>query len=119
LNNPATRVDFIGVVKDQVKPGEHFVVISIVDARTRVQYVSHTAAVEVVDYAFDHVSRPRLQTALTLVAGSGAAVMWVMTYIGRIDLTWGVAMGATVTTVTTFLVWRISQFYRTTTTRVP
>jgi len=103
---------FTGIPKDTCSPGEHALLISIRDADTSQELFSHIVFVEIVDYAFDHVSRPKLQTGISVASAIGAVTLWVLTFLGEIDQTWGLTAGTAAVAVSGFAALRLHQIFR-------
>jgi hypothetical protein len=49
--------------------------------------------VQVVDFAFDHVSQPLLSRSMSVALGIGSLTMFVLTLLGQIDTTFGLTSG--------------------------
>jgi hypothetical protein len=67
LDKAVNITNFIAKPTDDCEPGVHQVVLSLSDAKTRVEYWSISFTVKVTDFAFDHVSRPFLSKATSAV----------------------------------------------------
>lgn len=92
---------------ENCRPGSHSVVLSVVDIETQVEYLSTSLDVRVVDFAFDHVSRPLLSKAMSAVLGLGSLTMFVLTALEQVDKAFGLTAGtaAAVLTSTILLQW--------------
>lgn len=93
LNSPLNSMTFLGKPLDTCQPGEHKVVLSILDNKTGVEYQSETFSVKVVDFAFDHISRPLLSRVSAVVLGIGSFAMFILTFLEQIDKTVGLTSG--------------------------
>jgi hypothetical protein len=93
LSDTITSVIFVGRPNDNCRPGLQSVGLSISDAETGIEYQSESFQVQITDYVFDHVSRPLLSTMMTIVVGIGSLAMFLLTFLGQIDTTFGVASG--------------------------
>jgi hypothetical protein len=87
------RISFLGKPKDTCTPGTHQVLISISDAQTNQEFESLAISVRVVDFAFDHVSRPLLSRASSLFVGLGSVTMFILAFLQEIDRAFGLASG--------------------------
>ena len=111
IESRGTKATFWGKPKDTCNPGNHPGLLSIRDARTRQEYESITFSVEVVDYAFYHVSRPLLAKLASATAGLGAVAAFVLTFLGQIDKTFGLASGTAGGAVASYLFGRVAYTY--------
>ena len=84
---------FLGKPVNSCYVGEHKVVLSILDKKTNTEYQSETFSVQVVDFAFDHVSRPLISRAFAIVLGIGSFAMFMLTFLEQIDKTVGLTSG--------------------------
>ncbi len=94
-------------------PGNHALLISVRDLTTQAEQFSKLFHVQVTDYAIDHVSHPQLLAWLSIIAGICSSILWVLTFVGQIDRTWGIVAGATVTSAAVFFFYRLQSLYRT------
>ena len=66
----------------------------------------------VVDFAFDHVSRPWLSNLTSVVLGTGSAVAFVLTLLGQVDQTLGLATGGAIGAVAGFIHMRYLSLFK-------
>jgi hypothetical protein len=85
---------FLGKPKDNCEPGSHKILISVADAATGKELESMTITAQVVDFAFDHISRPLLSRISATVLGIGSLVMFLLGLLEQIDKTAGLTSGA-------------------------
>lgn len=93
LDSSVNAMTFLGKPLDTCQPGEHKVVLSILDNKTGIEFQSETFAVKVSDFAFDHVSRPLLSRVSTVILGVGSFAMFILTLLEQIDKTIGLTSG--------------------------
>ncbi len=93
LNSSVNSLTFLGKPLDTCYPREHKIVLSILDNTTGIEYQSETFSVKVVDFAFDHISRPLLSKASTAILGVASFSMFVLTFLEQIDKTVGLTSG--------------------------
>jgi len=93
LDSSLNTMTFLGKPSDLCEAGEHKVTLSILDNKTNVEYQSETFSVKVVDFAFDHISRPLLSKASTTFLAIGSFAMFVLTFLEQIDKTVGLTSG--------------------------
>jgi hypothetical protein len=93
LSDTIISVIFVGRPTDNCRPGLQSVGLSISDAETGIEYQSESFQVRITDYVFDHVSRPLLSTMMTILVGIGSLAMFLLTLLGQIDTTFGLASG--------------------------
>lgn len=103
---------FWGKPKDTCRPGDHPALLTITDADAGNEYDSIPFTVNVVDYAFDHVSRPLLSKIGSTVAGLASVTSFFLTFLGQIDKTFGLASGSAGCLVAVVLLARIGNIYR-------
>lgn len=96
LDKNVNTTNFTAKPNDGCYPGIHTVVLSISDVDTGLEYQSISFTVKVVDFAFDHISRPLLSKVFSIATGAGSLAMFVLTLLGKIDTTLGLASGTTV-----------------------
>ena len=94
IDNTLNKITFLGMPKDICQPGSHKVLVSVLDVQTEQEFESFTINVQVVDFAFDHVSRPLLSRASAVVLGIGSFAMFILTFLEQIDKTVGLTSGA-------------------------
>jgi len=87
------KAAFTAKPKDTCYPGKHTVKISVRDKDNGSEIISHTFFVDVVDFAFDHVSRPLLSKASSVVLGSTSLLTYVLTTLHQIDTVLGLTSG--------------------------
>jgi hypothetical protein len=118
LVHAANRVHFVAKPKDTCAIGSHAVLLTINDHATGKELESMPFGVKVVDFAFDHVSRPFVSNLASLISGIGSAAMFVLTLLGQIDTTFGLASGTAAGVLAAAIYARVSHLYRRPTTGV-
>ena len=93
LDKFISRISFLAKPTDTCSPGAQKVLMSISDSETNVEYHSATFTIQVTDFSFDHVSRPILSRASTVVLGLGSFAMFILTFLEQIDKTIGLTSG--------------------------
>jgi hypothetical protein len=93
INLSTNVTTFLAKPMDNCFPGEHSVELSVIENDTNVELQSEVFKVMVVDFAFDHVSRPLLSRVLASVLGIGSLVMYILTLLEQIDKTFGLTSG--------------------------
>jgi hypothetical protein len=95
-------------------PGEHDALVSIIDAGTKDARESIEFKLLVVDYAFDHVSRPLLSTVSSTVLALVSAGSYTLTLLQEIDTALGVTAGTAAASLTAVILgWGLVPFRRT------
>jgi hypothetical protein len=113
LDQPINKVVFTGKPKDNCHTQKkHTVLLSIRDEETGYELESMSFDVQIVDYAFDHVSRPLLSNIAAGFSGFGAVVLFVLTLLEQIDMTFGLASGVAASAVATAVYARYSYLFR-------
>jgi lipopolysaccharide/colanic/teichoic acid biosynthesis glycosyltransferase len=93
INDGINKITFLGKPKDTCVPGMHKVLVSISDAKTNQEFESLAINVHVVDFAFDHVSRPLLSRVSSAFLGLSSLAMFILTFLQEIDKTFGLTSG--------------------------
>jgi hypothetical protein len=93
LDKPLNKIVFIGKPKDHCEPGLRKILVTILNAKTEQELESFTFTVNVVDFAFGHVSRPLLSRVSTIILGVGSFAMFVLAFLEQIDKTVGLTSG--------------------------
>ncbi len=106
IENGLTIARFTVIPNDDCQPGTHYAVLSITDAETHFEYESISFVVKVVDFAFDHVSRPLLSKAISIVMGLGSLIMFVLTALEQVDKTVGLTAGTAAAVLTSTILIR-------------
>lgn len=112
LNDGVNVINFIAKPNDSCNPGTRLVLLSISDSKTNVEYQSISCSVEVRDYAFDHLSRPLLSKVMSAAIGIGSLAMFILTLLGRIDTTFGLASGTVAGTLASGIYLRFTSLYQ-------
>lgn len=93
-------------------PGQHNVVLSISDNQTGVEYVSVLFKVNVVDFAFDHVSRPLFSKVSAIVLGISSFAMFILAFLEQIDKTVGLTSGTAAGVLATLVYTNFYNLYQ-------
>lgn len=108
VDEKLTRIIFLGSPKDTCQTGAQNVRVSISDVETQQEIESFNLEVRVVDFSFDHISRPLLSRASAVVLGIGSFAMFLLTLLEQIDKTIGLTSG---TAAGVFAVVAYANFY--------
>jgi hypothetical protein len=112
LASVVNKVSFLGKPNDDCQPGTHWATLVISDAETGDEIHSINYSVQVVDYAFDHVSRPLLSKTMSFILGISSLTMYLLTLLEQIDTTFGFASGTTAGAVAAFVYVRFLSQYQ-------
>jgi hypothetical protein len=93
IDRPVNKVILLGMPKDNCETGLHKISVSISDADKGQELESFTITVQVIDFAFDHISRPMLSRVSAVVLGIGSFAMFILTSLEQIDKTVGLTSG--------------------------
>ena len=93
LDSSLNSMTFLGKPTDACQSGNHKIILSILNGETGIEYQSEIFSVKVVDFAFDHISRPLLSKISTVVLGIGSLAMFILTFLEQIDKTIGLTSG--------------------------
>lgn len=94
IDRSLNKVILLGMPKDNCETGSHKISVSISDADKGQELESFTIIVQVVDFAFDHISRPLLSRVGAVILGIGSFAMFILTFLEQIDKTVGLTSGA-------------------------
>ena len=112
LNSGHTSLHFVGIPTNTCTPGSQVVLLSIRDAESKNEYLSRSFYIQVVDFAFDHVSRPKLEASVSIVSAVGAVAVWTLSLLGQIDQTFGATSGTAAAALSAILLARMQWLYR-------
>lgn len=94
INDSVGKFAFIAKPNDNCEPDYHKIKASVIDTITGEEFdyliLNH---VRVVDFAFDHISRPLLSRVSAIVLGIGSFAMFILTFLEQIDKTIGLTSG--------------------------
>lgn len=108
IENEINTIKFIGKPKDTCHPGVHTAILTITDEKTKYEIQSISFKLRVVDFVFDHISRPILSKIGSALLGIRSLITFILTIIGKIDQTLGISLGAI---VGTFAMGIFSRFF--------
>jgi hypothetical protein len=103
---------FLGKPKESSRPGRHLGLVTIKDADSGATYKSMPFEIRIVDYTFDHVSRPLLGNLASTAVGISSVASFIFTFLGQVDKTLGLASGTAGLFLAVFLTRLVSQLYR-------
>lgn len=112
VENGLTIARFTAIPNDNCRPGVHYAILSITDAETQCEYESLSFAVQVADFAFDHVSRPLLSKAMSFVLGIGSLTMFILTGLEQVDKTLGLTAGTAAAVLTSTILVRFWSLFQ-------
>ncbi len=112
LHEPINSTTFIARPTDTCAPGEHPIKLSILDPETKTELQSIPFTVTVTDFVFDHISRPYLANATSIVLGIGALAMFILTFVGQVDTTLGLTSGSFAGILASAISWLIYRLYQ-------
>ncbi len=111
LDNMINTTTIIGKPKDESNPGKHIIKLSVTDKVSGHEYVSHTFLVEIVDYAFDHISRPLLSKVSSLFLSTAAISTYALTFLEQLDKAFGYTAGTVAVAASGFVYARYQYIY--------
>ncbi len=112
VENDLTIARFTAIPNDNCRPGTHYGILSIADAETQFEYESISFAVQVADFAFDHVSRPLLSKTMSAVLGLGSLIMFILTALEQVDKTFGLTAGTAAAVLTSTILVRLWSLFQ-------
>lgn len=93
IEGALTKIIFLGSPKEACQLGSRSVRVSISDAESQEEIESFTIEVRVVDFAFDHVSRPFFSRVSATLLGIGSVAMFTLSLLEQVDKTIGLTSG--------------------------
>jgi len=111
INYDTNIVSFVARPLGDCEPGVHAVVLSVSDAMTQIEYKSIDFQVKVVDFAFDHVSRPLLSKMTSTALGVGSLIIFVLTALEQVDKTFGLVSGTAASFLASAILIRFLALY--------
>jgi serine/threonine protein kinase len=103
---------FLGTPKDSCVQGFHKILISISDEVSGQEIESITITAQVVDFAFDHISRPLLSRISASILSVGSFVMFLMGLLEQIDTTLGITGGTAAGVLAVFVYGNFYNLYQ-------
>lgn len=95
IENGLNRLIFIGKVTDDACNGDHEAILSITLKDTLITVHSAAFNIRIVDYLFDHVSRPLASGISSALSGCAAITSFALVSIEQIDKVSGYGAGST------------------------
>lgn len=95
VKEKVTEIKFLAIPSDTCQTGNHVAKLSICDKESEEELFSLLFEIRVVDFVFDHVSRPFVYNLAATFSGLGAMLMFILTLLGQIDTTFGLTSGTT------------------------
>jgi len=86
---------FTAKPEDDCVVGKQMAKLSICDNETNTELMYILFEIKVIDFLFDHVSRPFLLNIGAVFTGIGSLIIFTLTIVGKVDLILGVASGTT------------------------
>lgn len=93
LDSDLNLVTYIAKPEDNCRLGKQQGLLTIVDAKSGDTLLSLPFTILVVDYAVDHISRPLLSKAASVVLAGGSLLTFILTYLQHLDKTFGMTAG--------------------------
>jgi hypothetical protein len=95
LSEPLNCARFLAKPREDCRIGHHEIKVVIRDCSTASERYSGFIQVKIVDYLFDHVSRPFFSKCTSLVLTAGSFITFLLTMLGKLDQTLGLTSGTT------------------------
>jgi pSer/pThr/pTyr-binding forkhead associated (FHA) protein len=112
LIEPEISIIFTVKPSDSCNPHKTIAKLSICVQESDEELFSAPIDITVVDFVFDHVSRPFIYNLATAFSGLSALVMFILTLFGQIDTTFGLASGATASAVAIAVFIRFTSLFQ-------
>ena len=108
------KIHFTGIALESCVPQKHVGILHIKNAKTGDNLESLDFRIEIVDYAFDHVSRPLISWVSSGTLALAATASFTLTFLQEIDKTFGMTAGTGAAGLTAIILsWGILPFSRT------
>lgn len=82
---------FLGKPKESCRPDKHLILLTV--SQDGVEILSETCQVKIVDYVFDHISRPFLAQVGSVVIGISSLITYLLTLLEKADTAFGLTAG--------------------------
>lgn len=99
------KIEFTAKPTDECAVGRHIAKLSIWNL-AGIEVFSMLFEIKVVDYLFDHVSRPVMMNISVIASGLVAGSMYLLTFLEQVDKTIGLTSG-TATLLLAFAIYRV------------
>lgn len=109
--NKINALSFIAQPTDACNPGTHAVILTVTDKKKGIEYLSIPFTVQVVDFAFAKISRPLLSNVVSILLSIGSFIIYLLTLLGKIDTTFGLASGTAAGLISAIFYARIVNLY--------
>jgi hypothetical protein len=106
------KVDFIAKPADNCEIGKSVAKLSICEKESGVELFSVPFEIRVVDYVFDHISRPLVLKLTTIISGLGALALFILTLFGQVDTTLGLASGTAISAVSVVVFMQFNSLFQ-------
>jgi hypothetical protein len=93
LSSQIASTEFIIQPNDDCEYGFQHILITVSDEKTKQQYLSESFPVKVMDFAFDHVSRPLLARVSSIALGISSVAAFILTLLEQVDTAFGWSAG--------------------------
>ncbi|MCA9922550.1 MAG: hypothetical protein KC421_09265 [Anaerolineales bacterium] len=93
LDGQAIETSFYATPKDNCYVGKNGIKISVLNRATQVEEFYMNLDVQVVDYAFDHISRPKVSLGLSFITAIGSLAVFVLAFFEQLDKSTGSVAG--------------------------
>jgi len=112
VKDKVNSASILATPKDTCSVGKQWGKISIVDNESNVELFSVPVELNIVDFVFDHISRPFVLKLIAAFSGLGAFIMFVLTFLGQVDTTLGLTSGTTAVAVAVTLYFRFASLFQ-------
>lgn len=112
LGYDINTLNFLAKPDDNCEPGIHKVLLSISNPDTQIEYQSINFSIRVTDFVFDHISRPFLSKIMSGVLGISSMLMFILTFLGQIDSTFGLTSGTIAGTLASAIYIQFFSLYK-------
>jgi hypothetical protein len=113
LDQLVNNVVFTGKPKDSCHiQKKHTVLLSIRNKETGYELESISFDIQIVDFVFDHISRPLLSNIAAGFSGLGAVMLFMLTLLEQIDTTFGLSSGLAASTIAAAIYARYTYLFR-------
>lgn len=104
------KIYFFAKPKDNCSPGKHQILISISNENDY-EIFSYSFEIKVVDFLFDHISRPFVSNLSSVILGIGSFITYILTLFGQLDQTFGLTSGTIAGVLAIFIKLNILRIY--------
>lgn len=112
VSESPSQVVFVVKPQDTCEVGKHLAKLAIVEHGTDVELFELVFEIRVVDFVIDHISRPLVLKGVAFLSGLGGLVMYLLTFFGKVDSTFGLTSGTAIGAFGLAVYWQFIHWFQ-------